>query len=118
MWELVRWIGKIVKFWEDRLASIGASRRAESPLAGHTLYHFQVSPYSARVRRAVRSLGLAISMIDVLEDDRAYQELIGQGGKDQVPCLKIETAGGKTEWMYESTSIVDYLRKKRSSAAL
>jgi len=31
------------------------------------------------------------------------------GGKTQVPCLRIEQAGGEVEWMYESDDIIRYL---------
>jgi glutathione S-transferase len=34
--------------------------------------------------------------------------LVNQGGKLQVPCLRIEK-DGKVEWLYESSSIINYL---------
>lgn len=80
------------------------------PVPGHTLYHFQLSPFSYRVRCAIRRLGLSIPMKDVLLDPEAFRELVKQGGKDQVPCLRIDGPEG-TKWMYESADIVKYLEE-------
>lgn len=38
------------------------------------------------------------------------EELIKQGGKRQVPCLRIEQ-GSKVKWLYESADIVAYIEK-------
>ena len=45
----------------------------------------------------------------LLED---CDELIRGGGKSQVPCLRIDHPGGTTQWMYESTDIIAYLRRR------
>jgi glutathione S-transferase len=37
--------------------------------------------------------------------------LLKEGGKVQVPCLKI-TENGQVSWMYESAVIKDYLEKE------
>lgn len=86
------------------------------PVPGHTLYHFQLSPFSYRVRSAIRRLGLSIPMRDVLLDHEAFRELVKQGGKDQVPCLRIDEAGG-TRWLYESKDIVAYLESIAADGA-
>jgi glutaredoxin 2 len=99
-------LGKIVKAFE---AVVWPNRGNRRPVPGHTLYHFYVSPYARRARVAIYRLGLDIPMKDVLTDERACDELIRSGGKDQVPCLKIESKGG-TRWMYESADIVSYLK--------
>ena len=80
-------------------------------LAGHVLYHFQISWYSKPVREALYTMPIKIEMKDTLIDDQAFQELLKGGGKDQVPCLKIESASG-TRWMYESKDIIRYLKEQ------
>ncbi|MBC7690661.1 MAG: glutathione S-transferase N-terminal domain-containing protein [Methylotenera sp.] len=87
-------------------------RRLSGLFQGHTLYHFQVSPYAWIVRRTLVKWGIPIPMRDILEDPAAWKELVTQGGKDQVPCLKIETPGAQTRWMYESRDIIAYLKQK------
>ncbi len=42
-------------------------------------------------------------------DGTHAQALMQGGGKTQVPCLRIEQAGGEVEWMYESDDIIRYL---------
>jgi glutathione S-transferase len=37
-------------------------------------------------------------------------DLIAGGGKDQVPCLRIENDDGDVRWLYESIDIVRYLK--------
>jgi glutathione S-transferase len=100
-------LGKAVRFVEG----IGRPRAGSGkPVPGHTLYHFWVSPYARKVRRAIYSRKLDIPFKDVLSDQQAWEELVRQGGKDQVPCLRIETKEG-TRWMYESRQIIDYLER-------
>jgi len=42
-------------------------------------------------------------------DRENAQALMQGGGKTQVPCLRIESADGAVEWMYESDDIIRYL---------
>ena len=109
IWDFYGKLGKIVGLVESRRAA-GRTR----PLPGHTLYHFYVSPASRRARLAVYELGLAIPFKEVLVDEEAWGELVRQGGKDQVPCLRIEE-NGKVRWMYESADIVRYLIAQAAS---
>ena len=116
IWELIRVVGKGSQAI-DRLTRNDPAERLEASelkrrnalFAGHTLFHFQMSPFSARARRAVRELGLTIPQRDILDDPSAAAELISGGGMEQVPCLKIENPGLPTRWMYESKDIVRYL---------
>ncbi len=100
-------VGKIVKVVEESLR-ISGEGTAKKVLPGHVLFHFYVSPYAMRVRKAIYDLRLEIPMRDTLNDDAALEQLIREGGKDQVPCLRIETKEG-VRWMYESRDIVRYL---------
>ncbi|MBT8120417.1 MAG: glutathione S-transferase N-terminal domain-containing protein, partial [Gammaproteobacteria bacterium] len=52
---------------------------------------------------------------DARYDEKWNQELIDEGGKYQVPCLKITREDGSVEWMYESTDINQYLEEKFSA---
>ncbi len=70
------------------------------------LYHFEACPYCAKVRAAVKELGLELEMRDTREDEKFRNELVELTGRTQVPCLVID---GKP--MHESDDIVDWLRK-------
>ena len=39
-------------------------------------------------------------------------ELVNNGGKHKVPCLKIEKINAKTMWLYESDAIIQFLAKE------
>ena len=62
-----------------------------------SLYHFQSCPYCAMTRRAMNGLGLDIEQRDVLNQPHFRAELIKQGGKSQVPCLRIDNGDGEVD---------------------
>jgi len=76
------------------------------------LYQYETCPFCVRTRRAIRRLGLRIELRDARFDRKWRQQLIDQGGKLQVPCLYIPTAGAEATWMYESKDIIAYLEKR------
>ena len=47
---------------------------------------------------------------DILSQPGYNAELIAGGGKNQVPCLRIEDDEGGVRWMYESIEIIQYLK--------
>jgi len=103
-------LGKIVQALENAVRNRKSSPKRRR-LPGLTLYHFYVSLYSRRVRTALYQLSLDIPLKDILADSAACEELIKNGGLDQVPCLKIEK-DGQVKWMYESQDIIAYLKKQ------
>lgn len=74
-----------------------------------SLYHFEACPYCARTRQSIQHLELDIPKYDIRSNPAKRTELIRKGGLGQVPCLKIETSDGNTEWLYESSDIIKYL---------
>jgi glutaredoxin len=76
------------------------------------LYQFYACPFCIITRRTMRRLGLNIELRDAQNDPQWQQELIEQGGKRQVPCLRITNEDGKVEWLYESKDIQRYLEQK------
>ena len=49
-----------------------------------------------------------IELIDISKDEMAKKELEEKGGKNQVPCLKIDD-----RYMYESLDIIEYLKENK-----
>ena len=60
-------------------------------------------------RRNIRRLGLNIETRDARNDPKWQNELINQGGKYQVPSLRIDNGDENVEWLYELKNIVQYL---------
>ncbi len=79
------------------------------PTVGMALYYSEFCGFCARVRRTIADLGLQIELRDVVSVPAHRTDLVGGGGKATVPCLRIEHADGKVEWMYESADISRYL---------
>ncbi|OUR70356.1 hypothetical protein A9Q73_00215 [Bermanella sp. 47_1433_sub80_T6] len=91
--------------------SASDQHRAERLANCLTLYDLNTCPYSAKVRRHLKHLNVAITVKNLKRCHIYQNELIGGGGRAQVPCLRIETSKG-TRWLYESEDIVMYLNKK------
>ncbi len=117
----VRWVlGQIIIFidWITRPKPVQRSAEAQAEVDKQTenmaLYHFQMCPFCVKTRRQIHRLGLNIENRDARNDEKWNQELINEGGKYQVPCLKISKADGSVQWMYESSDINQYLDEKFS----
>lgn len=76
------------------------------------LYQFFACPFCIKVRREIHHLNLSIETRDAQNNETHRAALLNEGGAIKVPCLKIEHDDGKTEWMYESSDIIDYLQKR------
>ncbi|MDR9406615.1 MAG: glutathione S-transferase N-terminal domain-containing protein [Spiribacter sp.] len=75
------------------------------------LYEHHLCGFCQSVRRATSDLGLTLESRNILNNPDRRQELIEGGGKGMVPCLRIETADGEVQWLYESRDIVAYLEE-------
>ena len=80
--------------------------------ANMALYQFKLCPFCVSTRRTIRKLGLNIETRDARNDPSWNQELVEQGGKYQVPCLRIVKDDGSVAWMYESKDINSYLNQR------
>lgn len=73
------------------------------------LYHFPTCPFCLRVRRVIKQLKLDIELRDINRVSEYRTELITNGGRSTVPCLRIQDSEGNVQWMYESSDITRYL---------
>ena len=118
MWELIYQVGKVMPVYENVFGSKGPGlsedeiKRRNESVRGLTLYQFQLSPFCKRVRNCTAQLGVTLESRDILADQKIDDELIAGGGKDIVPCLKIEEPGAPVRWLYESLDIVSYLKNR------
>lgn len=77
------------------------------------IYQFYACPFCVKTRRVIHKLNLPIEFRSASHGSQYRVELEKEGGKVQVPCLRIEK-DGKFEWMYESSAIIDYLEAQYS----
>ena len=87
--------------------------RAAADLA---LYQFRGCPFCVKTRRPLRRLNLPVELRDAANNAEHRQTLEAEGGKIQVPCLRIDE-GGQTRWLYESSAINEYLEGRFAAAA-
>ena len=76
------------------------------------LYRFNQCPFCVKTRRTIHRLGLNIETRDARNIPKWNQELIQQGGKYQVPCLRLVKEDDSVEWLYEANSINQYLDRR------
>jgi len=86
--------------------------RVDKKTQHYTLYQFKACPFCVKVRRFIRKNSFKIELKDA-KNNKAYKlELVNNGGKYKVPCLKIEKINAKTTWLYESDAIIQFLAKE------
>lgn len=91
--------------------------RVDEATAGLALYQFKACPFCVKTRRAMRRLGVNIETRDAKSDPRWRAELLGDGGRLQVPCLKIPHADGSVQWLYESGDIIAFVEQRVAQSA-
>ena len=77
-----------------------------------TIYQFEACPFCVKVRRFIWKNSLKINLKDAKNNKVFKSELVNEGGKHKVPCLRIDKINSKTEWLYESTEIIKFLEKE------
>ncbi len=79
-----------------------------------SLYQFRACPFCVKVRRFMQRNALQIELRNAKDDGIHKDELIRGGKRHKVPCLRIENKEGSDEWLYESSAIIDYLKREFS----
>ncbi|WP_068827742.1 glutaredoxin family protein [Pseudomonas sp. BMS12] len=88
-----------------------AQQQVEREAAGLALYQFHACPFCVKTRRTLHRLNVPVALRDAKNDAAHRQALQEQGGKIQVPCLRIEEQG-QSRWLYESKAIAAYLNER------
>ena len=114
-------LGEVIVFldWISRPGKLkrdpAAQAKVEQEARGLSLYQFRACPFCVKTRRTLHRLNVPVALRDAKNNEQDRQDLLNQGGKIKVPCLRIEEAG-KVTWMYESKAIIEYLDKRFSAA--
>lgn len=100
-----------------------------------TVYEMLACPFCVKVRREIHRQGLKITTIDVKQSADEMDRLVNEGGKFQVPCLRVDTSSDyispstismqpfstssdteKVQWIYESDEIIKLIQTLTDSA--
>jgi len=83
-----------------------------------SLYQFNACPFCIKVRRHLRRYSLNVELKDAKNDYVVKNELIKEGGKHKVPCLRIMIDANNIDWLYSSDRICSFLDSELSRLKL
>jgi glutaredoxin len=117
--KLIRFIvGRIILFLDflTRPSPVIRSREdqdsVDAAVTGLSLYQFKACPFCVKVRRHMRRRSIKIDLKDAKTDLLIKEELIREGGKHKVPCLRIAEDNKEVQWLYSSDEICRFLDAK------
>ena len=120
---LIRWpIGRLILLINFIFSPKSPKRMAEAQqkidakTRNLSLYQLPSCPFCVKVRRTMKREGLNIELRNINQKNDYREELIREGGKPTVPCLRIEKADGQVQWLYESKDVVSHLQQLVQSA--
>ena len=120
---LIRWpIGRLILLINFIFSPKSPKRVAEeqqkidAKTQNLSLYQLPSCPFCVKVRRTMKREGLNIELRNINQKNDYREELIREGGKRTVPCLRIEKADGQVQWLYESKDVVSHLQQLVSAA--
>jgi glutaredoxin len=117
--KVIRWIlGQIIlvlDFLTSPKAVVreaAAQKAIDDVTATMSMYQFKTCPFCVKVRRELKRHALHIELRDAKNDAELKAELVREGGRHKVPCLRIEKPDNSVEWLYESNDIIAYLKNQ------
>ena len=84
----------------------------DAAVSGLSLYQFKVCPFCIKVRRQMTRRSIQIELKDAKTDSAIKEELVREGGKHKVPCLRIEEYNNDVRLLYSSDEICKFLDAK------
>ena len=115
---LIRWpIGRLILLLNFIFSprspkrSVEEQQKFDEKTQNLSLYQLPSCPFCVKVRRAIKREGLNIELRNINQENDYREELIREGGKRTVPCLRIEKSNGQVEWLYESSEVVAHLQQ-------
>lgn len=115
---LIRWpLGRLILLLNFIFSPSSPKRskdeqeKIDSSTAHLSLYQLPACPFCVKVRRAMKRNGLNLELRNINKNIAYRDELISEGGKRTVPCLRIEDDQQQVTWLYESSEIVKYIQQ-------
>ena len=119
--KVVRWVlGQIILLLDaltspkPMVRALSAQKAIDDATASMAMYQFKTCPFCVKVRRELKRHSLNIELRDAKNDAEIKAELVREGGRHMVPCLRTDKPDGTTDWLYESTDIIAHLKKELS----
>ena len=120
---LIRWpIGRLILLGNFVFSPTSPKRSSEDQAKfdditkNLSLYQLPSCPFCVKVRRTMKREGLNIELRNINQKNDYREELIREGGKRTVPCLRIEKADGQVQWLYESSDVIAHLQQLAKAA--
>jgi len=117
--KVIRWVlGQIILILDFLTSPKAVVREAEEQraiddvTASMSMYQFKTCPFCVKVRRELKHHALHIELRDAKNDAELKAELVREGGRHKVPCLRIEKPDNSVQWLYESNDIIAYLKNQ------
>lgn len=120
---LIRWpIGRLILLVNFVFSPTSPKRssteqaKVDDKTQNISLYQLPSCPFCVKVRRTMKREGLNIELRNINQKNDYLEELIREGGKRTVPCLRIEKANGQVQWLYESSDVIAHLQQLAKAA--
>lgn len=115
---LIRWpIGRLILLINFIFSprspkrTVSEQEKVDAQTQNLSLYQLPSCPFCVKVRRTMKREGLNIELRNINKKNDFRDELIREGGKRKVPCLRIEKSDGEVQWLYESNDVVSHLQQ-------
>jgi len=115
----IRWIlGQVILLLDavtspkSIIRELSAQKAIDDATASMSMYQFKTCPFCVKVRRELKRYALNIELRDAKNDADIKAELVREGGRHKVPCLRTKKPDGSVEWLYESNDIIAHLKKE------
>ena len=115
---IIRWVlGRIILFFNFIFSPSSPKREAseqaklDDKTQSLSLYQLPACPFCVKVRRTIKREGLNIELRNINQDNNYLEELMREGGKRTVPCLRIVKDDNQVQWLYESKDVANYLQE-------
>lgn len=115
---LIRWpIGRLILLLnfifspKSPKRTVEEQKKVDENTKNLSLYQLPSCPFCVKVRRTIKRKGLNIELRNINQKNDYLEELIREGGKRTVPCLRIEKNNGEVQWLYESSDVITHLQQ-------
>jgi glutaredoxin len=115
---LIRWpIGRLILLVNFVFSprspkrSLAEQAKVDDKTKNLSLYQLPSCPFCVKVRRTMKREGMNIELRNINQQNDYREELIREGGKRTVPCLRIEKSDGQVQWLYESSDVIAHLQQ-------
>lgn len=114
--KVIRWmLGRVILLVDALTSPTPVIREPEhqnsidESTSSMAIYQFEACPFCVKVRRELKRHSLNIELRDAKNDPEIKAELVREGGRHKVPCLRTDNPDGSIDWLYESTDIIAHL---------